>query len=221
MGGDDHGWCDFVDIGRTHTHCALALDAKAATAFPARRDCGTGDPIRHVAPTLTEVLRLYVEASTAWKRLNITIETERLVAAVQSHRAASARGLTDYRWARNRTRTVAGDTDCCGRSGKYSRLAVPARQCRYGLQHRDGPLHEQRRFGTGNAQRAKCVGERQFIGHPGGNHGAGSTHPFESGVRSHATGEVSTRCQHQKNGLLQRSPSTCHDACRVTTRPGW
>ena len=67
------------------------------------------------------------------------------------------------------------------------------------------------------AERAKCVGERQFIGNAGGNHGAGNTHPFKSGVRSHATGEVSTRCQHQKNGLLQRSPSTCHNACRATT----
>ena len=60
VGGDDHGWCDFVDIGRTHTHYELALDAKAAIAFPARRDRGIDSQIRHIAPTLTEVLRLYV-----------------------------------------------------------------------------------------------------------------------------------------------------------------
>ena len=91
VGGDDHGWCDFVDIGRTHTHYELALDAKAATAFPARRESGTGGPTRHVAQTLTEVLCRYVEASTARGQHDTTIATERFGADVQSNRAASAR----------------------------------------------------------------------------------------------------------------------------------
>ena len=43
VGGDDHGWRDVVPIGRIRTHYALALDAKAAIAFPARRDRRTGD----------------------------------------------------------------------------------------------------------------------------------------------------------------------------------
>ena len=47
-----------VPIGRTYTHNALAFDAKPAAAFPAWRDCGTGGPIKHVAPTLAEVLRV-------------------------------------------------------------------------------------------------------------------------------------------------------------------
>ena len=94
VGGDDHGWRDVVPIGRIRAHYALAFDAKAAIAFPARRDRRTGGPIKHLAPTLTEVASRSFEASTAWGRLEITIETERFGADVQSTRAASARVLT-------------------------------------------------------------------------------------------------------------------------------
>ena len=94
-------------IGGTHPHYALPWDAKALTGFRTRRYRGTGGPIRHVALTLTEVLRLYVEASTAWGRTDTTNEAERFGAAVLSLGAANARAAGDCADIRTR-----GAVDC-------------------------------------------------------------------------------------------------------------
>ena len=191
-------------IGRTYTHYASPLDAKALTGFRARRYRGTGGPIRHVAPTLTELLRLYVEASTAWGRTDTTNEAERFGAAVLSLGAASAEQQVLAQISAREALLSAAEREIELELWRATRLAAGeaenVRALRRLLDNADTVYNiAMARFTSSVGsilemlRAQKCVSERQFIGNAGGNHGAGSTNSPESGIGSHAVSKMSVK----------------------------
>ena len=219
-------------IGRISTHYALVLDAKAAIAFPARRECGTGGPTRHVAQTLTKCnvsmsrLRPHgdgstplLEASASVPMLNQTEQQahdQQVLAKIFGREAlltAAEREIELELW--RATQLAAGEAE----NVRASRRLLDNANMAYTIviapfTSTVGSILEMLSAQNASASANSSATQAQ-------NHGAGNTHPFESGVRSHANGDVSARGRHQKNGLLQRSPSRCHNACRVTPMPGW